>query len=279
MNEKVRLFNDYEPDTIVSENRPEDQARQDEAGQIDLGPAREALQAAVRENEALPQRFGLVDHGGGLEVSSEAAPRWKQYIPERYPSKGVEGQSSIDPETAVQGTLSNPTYGLTEVAEKTGLYPQYILNLVSRYNVVQPEKVSEGGARETYRFDQRDLRKIVRVKRLTEKGKPIREAAELVSRDDQYQAAAQEIAGSLGLQRFDEQHWRRFIHVLSQHAGLTEIEQAMLMLMEGQDRTLVESAATVGLGSEREAKAVLSGAYSKIGFSLLYLLKMYAGMV
>ena len=222
----------------------------------------------------------------GLGVEASPAPAQAAQLPHGEPivlaPELTEAEAMLSPVSEPAQTDAGPgdihasaTFGLTEFAEKANLYPQFILNLVTRYRVLDPARSPETNA---YQFTGSDLQKVLKVKRFMARGRPIREASELVIKDEEYRQAAQQLAAALGIQSFGPRELARTVEVLSANADLTRQEQEMLNLLDGKDTTLIEAAVAVGLGTEREARAVLNSAYAKIGAVHLHLLKKLAGL-
>lgn len=171
-------------------------------------------------------------------------------------------------------------FRLRDVAQLTGFSEQYILILIERHGIVQPEKSGTYGNRPTYRFSSADVNQLMRVKELSEKGKPIREIAHLMNHDAEYQQAALRLAKSLTDlltgSSFDEENWQEVVWTLSQIPILSQQERGVLMLVEAQHKSLAHCAVELGLQSEKDVRAILESAHSKLGSTILYLLKLAA---
>lgn len=169
---------------------------------------------------------------------------------------------------------------LRDVAQSTAMSEQYIINLIERYQIIQPEKTGSYGTRPAYRFMPDDVQTLLRVQKLLRKGTPISEIRQLMSQDAAYQDAARKLADALKTlltdKQFDAESWQDVVWALGRIPSLSEQEREVLLLIEGKDCDLVQTAAQLGLPSERAVRVLLDSAKAKLGVALLHVLRLAA---
>lgn len=249
-----------------------------------------ALAAAMSSNLMEVHQLDTIEgtHGPAVKVTNrnntnshydqEKLRKQQQSAPNRrkdgstrawYPPRS-NGESALE--------ILEESLRLREVAEKTGFSEQYILNLIERYGIIKPEKSGAFGTRPTYQFLPEHIEAILRVKRLSEGGKPIREIAELMQNDAEYREVAKRFSASLldllSASSPDEEYWHEMIWTLSRLPTLNPEERKVLMLVEAEQRDLAHVAVDLGFSSERDAKTALDDARTKVGAAILYLLRL-----
>ena len=216
----------------------------------------------VVNNAPGPARPGEHNGPGGLNGRSESAAPF---------AAGDSADDSADDSTV--------TYTLGEVAELTGLYPQYLLNLVERHKLVQPARSAEAGLRAVYHFSPAQVEKVRRFIALTDKGVKAGKAVQMVAEEEQRRSSARRAMQAIGSwldNPWRAGDWPGVVAALAAAPGFSEQERALLQRLEGEGNTLHESMAALGIRTEKEARDMLHSAYRKVGEHLFDALRAEA---
>lgn len=227
--------------------------------------------------------------GGAVKVRSTAYPPVPPIVhPPPFEHNGHNGHNShnghaVTPHPAgpVEAAARNGqpapvTYTLSQVAELTGLYPQYLLNLVERYKLVQPAKIADPGARAVYHFTTEHVDKIRQFVALTDKGVKAAKAVRMVGEAERLRADARQAVIAIGSWLDNPGRpgeWPRLVAALTRGSSFTEQERALVLGLEGEGRTMQESMAALGIRTEKEARDALHSAYHKVGEQIFQALR------
>lgn len=164
---------------------------------------------------------------------------------------------------------------LSEVADSLNVVAQNIINLINRYNIIQPKKATGFSPRETYVLSQKEVGKLRRFFSIRERlHKPVREAVYMLEHDTEYTHAAHRLHEALKEYDGDPESWMDIVEALSLIPDLSETERRLLILVEGGNNSLLDIGSELGIKSEREVITLLEGAYRKAGRSLFDLYKL-----
>lgn len=183
-----------------------------------------------------------------------------------YPQKGRKQQATSQEE---------PQYSLSEVAATLGVVAQHILNLINRFDVIQPKKSSDYAPRETYVFTREEVAKVEKFFKIRENlYKPVREAVEMLQHDADYTHAAKKLQKALKEYDDDDaESWMEIVEALSLIPSLTPQERDVLLLIELEKKTPLEVGVQLGIKSETRVLRLLETAQSKAGKGLFDLYK------
>lgn len=168
------------------------------------------------------------------------------------------------------------TYSLSEVADRTGLYPQYILTLIDRYHLISPVRSESSGSRKAYQFTTAEIDRIQLFQELTAKGIKTSKAVQMVAQDEEYRRVGNQTISAISSwldHPDDSEEWASLIETISCTPGLDDRERKVFFCVQGMNKPLTECVAECGFRTEKEARDALASAYGKVGEAIFFLLR------
>lgn len=202
----------------------------------------------------------------------------RSYKRDEFINNAAKIQKLYEQNRSNASVLNNtqPTYRLSEVAEKTGLSAQYINNLIVRYGLLEPTKSKENGLRESYEFTEEEIDLINRLKHLTVQGRPFREALEFLKQDARYRRDAKRLVNALQLWSDEPTaaSWKTLVSKIIALPIFEEREKHVLLYIDGEGMTLAQCAIELQLAGENDVIPILDAAYAKLGRVWMYILRL-----
>lgn len=194
--------------------------------------------------------------------------------PEIDKKKMQEKANAIKPqfqETADFFNRKRDTYSITEAANETGLTPQYVYNLIERYEIIQPKHD------EIYHINHFELDVIRKVADLLRQGFRIRDIKAIINTNSLSESTFQRVNDALRqwLAHPDRKALSELVHVISEMDYLEEEEQyALRYIYEGH--SLDEVTEKMQTNGDPETRRLIESACHKIGRILFTLFFTYA---
>lgn len=164
---------------------------------------------------------------------------------------------------------------LTDLVECYKLPKHFFLDLITKYSILTPERTGEYGRRAVYEFRARDIARIEQVLRLREQGYKMRNIADLIRNQEEFETLAPLLKNALATwySSSTQDNWSNLLDTFAQVPVLDELERKILVRVH-KGAALHECAKELNLASADEAHIILQRAEAKLGrtlFRLLYL--------
>jgi hypothetical protein len=159
---------------------------------------------------------------------------------------------------------------LRELAARIGVPQQDIVNLIIRFDLLSPQKSAAHAPRETYVFTREEATLVRQIFELRDmRGKPMREAVEIVRNYQIYDEAAHKLRDGLIQYAGNSESRSGLILSILQSPLFSDLERRIITLIELQGKSILEAGAELGMKSESEVKRALELAKEKFGIVFL----------